>query len=320
MSTIDNFDVRLASTEQEFIYRYGVNRGHSLSFSKVNRCLFLSSQAKQLYANLCDYVFEGKNDCYPSQATLRLGLGWSKGTLNTYLTELREVGLVTCEQQGAGKPLRYVLNELCNVICIRHSEMVYSLRPSTSAEIEKFHSKVNDYRQTELFKEMQQSPDLDRIKSWFSTPDELPHSNTLPTVIPVSAEAVEEVQKQRRKRKSFKDIPVEEWGTNHLCDYFGSLYQEELGVPYMVTVADRACIKRLLQAKTPEILQEHIENFIQLDFFDAKNIKGFSSSYCQSVLDQYLVNGTLPSYRKKPKVKMDDSWAAGLDNFFKQEG
>lgn len=326
MRGIDTFDVRLASSEQEFIYRYGVNRGHSLSFSKVNRCLFLSSQAKQLYNNLSDYVFEGKNDCYPSQATLRLGLGWSRGTLNTYLNELKEKGLVECEQQGAGKPLRYILKELCTVPCIIHSELVYSLKPTTSEEIDSFQKKVNEYMQTDLFNEMQQNPDLEKIKSWFTstktqpaTPEATPQpSPTLPKVIPISADAEEEPKKPKRKRKSFEDMPVEDWGTNQLCDYFSHLYSQAFGVPYMITVADRACMKRLLQTKSPEILRDHIRNFIELDFFDAKNIKGFSSSYCQAVLDQYLANGTLPSYKRQSKrVKVDDGWAAGLDELFR---
>ncbi len=343
---MDLFDVRFASTEKEFIYNFGVNRGHSLSYAKVNRCLFLSDAAKQLYHSLCDYAYGERKDCYPSQALLRLGLGWSKQTLSNHLKELEKMGFITIEKEGFGKPAKYNLQELHKIPALYHSEIIYSIRPTSTEELEKFYTAVAEYKKSDLCREVMESANplayMEQIKLWFKTflgldntsnsseeekveevKEKSSKSNkvklTTPKVFKVDPLVQEEnpmISKKKRRRLSYKEIDVEDWNTNHFVAYFEDLYQEKYHAPYITTKADRGAMKRLLNSgKSKAMLKQHIENFISLDFFEAPTITSFSSSYVQAVLDTYLSTRRLPTFKRKSNHvgKINEEWARGLD-------
>lgn len=336
-------DIKFFSDEKEFLYSFGVNKGYTIIYDKVLKCLFLSSNAKQLYINLCNYACKGNNSV--KQALLRIELGWSKETFNTYLNELKTYGLIVCESQGRGKPLLYKLQELHKVKILIHSEIVFSLmnefKLKSSSNLEKFYNALQEYKESELFKEITEKElnPLDykeEIKKWFyakmfreehkeESQSEEPIAPPKETVsIPVwnlgDGVGYESEQTAPKKRKfDYKNTPVNEWNTNHFCNYFCDLYYKKFKIPYAITKCDRGAMKSLLERRQDkQLIKKHLENYMDIDFFETKTIKGFTSSYVQSVLDSYAATGKLPQYKDKgsTKIKIKEEWAKGIDDFF----
>ncbi|WP_426455481.1 helix-turn-helix domain-containing protein (plasmid) [Paenibacillus sp. S-38] len=215
----EQFEVRFNAREADYLYNHGINRGHTLSYSKVNRCYFLSAEAKQLYHNLCSYAWGNKRDCSPCQTTLRTELGWSKYTLDTYLNELRNAGLVWSTTQGVKKPLVYNLADLSTVPAIVHSEIVHEIRKDLiGGSNEEFYRALKAYKDSELYKRFLafhedpwQSDDsvvhfIAEIRNWFEqimkgiteAPDR-PSKEDPPHIVQIAQEAPETATVQRRK-------------------------------------------------------------------------------------------------------------------------
>lgn len=152
--------IEFASSEKQFIYNEGVNKGHSLSYSKVNRCLFISAEAKQLYHNICDYAYGDKRDCYPSHQSLMLELGWGNTKLKDAIKELKDVDLIKVKTIP-GKSSIYSIQEIHLVPVLYHSEIIYALinyaREHSIYDIKSFQKKLNEYKKSNLYKEVVES-------------------------------------------------------------------------------------------------------------------------------------------------------------------
>lgn len=337
--TMENFNVEFSSSEKQFIFKFGVNKGYTISYNKVNRCLFLSSGAKQLYQNLCSHAME--EDSFPTQAMLRLELGWSRQTLNLYLNELKEYGFIVQKSNGKNKPAIYELVELHNIPLLIHSELVYGFIKEYNIVqtdvLDKMYQIINKYKKSALFKEVQNSTDIlsfkDKIYSYFyahlfdmevkeekielQSRADINNKVSIPLVWDLGmVERENEERPKKRKVKHYNDVPLEEWNTNHFCYYFADKYKEKFDVPYIVTNADRGAMKRLLDEKPKELIKQYIEIFLKEDYFEIKTIKGFASSFVQSVLDRYIKFGRLPSYKNnESKIQEKDEGYVPEDYF-----
>ena len=69
----------------------------------------LSIGAKLTYAMLLKYARE-HDECFPGQGTLGEGMGTSRQSVNAYIRELRQAGLVTVKRRGQGKSNIYVVH------------------------------------------------------------------------------------------------------------------------------------------------------------------------------------------------------------------
>lgn len=336
---MENFSLEFSSSEKQFIFKFGVNKGYTISYNKVNRCLFLSCGAKQLYLNLCAYAMESES--FPNQALLALELGWSRPTLNTYLNELKEYGFIVQKSNGKNKPAIYELVELHKVPLLIHSELVHSfIREYNIVQtdiLDKMYQIVNEYKESDLFKEVQSSDNVlsykDRIYDYFYSrlfgKEKNEEKQELQKVINNSVSIAvwdlgeverESEDKTRRKRKvrHYKDVPFDEWNTNHFCYYFADKYKEKFGVPYIVTNADRAAMKRLLEEKPRELVKQYIEIFLKEDYFQVKTIKGFASNFVQAVLDSYIKFGRLPSYKNNEDKSQEKDEGYVPEDYFKR--
>lgn len=168
----ERFTTRFASSEKEFLTQFGVNFGFTQIHSKVDRCYFLSSDAKALYHNLNQYAYNGSKECFPSQALLRAELGWSKHLMTKCVDELRQKGFVSTHR-NPGSSLVYTLEELHTIPAIVHSEIVHELRKEffSSTDREQFATALADYKESELFVKVVGSPDptvyQESIREWF---------------------------------------------------------------------------------------------------------------------------------------------------------
>lgn len=172
---------RLTDDELNIMKHYFKNTGTSQSPVVVDRCLFLSVGAKQLYSNLCQYAYGSKKSCYPSQALLMMELGTAPATLNKYLDELREGQLIMTSKYYNGA-LLYTIEDVWRPICLHHSEWVWKIielircAPDPSSRISNMQIKkaVDEYKRSALCKEINcildgenGSDSVKRLSEWF---------------------------------------------------------------------------------------------------------------------------------------------------------
>jgi len=69
----------------------------------------ISVGAKLVYAMLLKYARE-LNECFPGQDRLAEDMGATRQSVNTYIKELREVGLITVQRRGQGRPNLYTIH------------------------------------------------------------------------------------------------------------------------------------------------------------------------------------------------------------------
>lgn len=226
----DLFLIEFASTEKQFIYNEGVNRGHSLSYSKVNRCLFISAEAKQLYHNICDYAYGDKRDCYPSHQSLMFELGWGNTKLKEVIKELRDVSLIDVKSVP-GKSSVYVIREINLVPTLYHSEMIYALakyaRENSIYDTKAFQKKVGDYKKSDLFKEVSTSNNPTTFKEvifdyffnnenskFNDSDDKRDEHGTNDTEEPVAVETPKASSTTPKPRRGINIVPTELNGLN----------------------------------------------------------------------------------------------------------
>jgi biotin operon repressor len=69
----------------------------------------ISVGAKLTYAMLLKYARE-LDECFPGQDRLGVDIGTSRQSVNTYIAELRDAGLLTVARRGQGKPNLYTVH------------------------------------------------------------------------------------------------------------------------------------------------------------------------------------------------------------------
>lgn len=296
MIHLENFEVRLASEEQSFIYQYGVNLGFTMSFRKVDRCYFLSSEAKQLYRNLCAYAYSGS--CFPSQNALRAELGWGKQKMSAYLNELREKGFISTSQPKPEKPLIYNILPLHTIPCLFHSELLHQIRIQMGNE---FYALLDEYRKSELCRQAFDRPldFADQIHAFFQRKEpetEASQARHVPTYAPPDVDVNVESTQKKKKKARFNEISVDEWQTFHFCDFFAHLYEKKYDKPYAITKKDLGCMKRLLAAGVKkQRLKNMIELYVSTNLVQGvKTISVFSSNHTQAQLDALMVQEGTP--------------------------
>jgi biotin operon repressor len=69
----------------------------------------ISIGAKLTYAMLLKYARE-LDECFPRQDRLAADMGTARTSVNAYIKELREVGLITVQRRGQGRPNLYTIH------------------------------------------------------------------------------------------------------------------------------------------------------------------------------------------------------------------
>ena len=69
----------------------------------------ISTGAKLTYAMLLKYARE-LHECFPGQNRLAEDIGTSRQSVNTYIRELRQVGLISVRRRGQGRPNIYTVH------------------------------------------------------------------------------------------------------------------------------------------------------------------------------------------------------------------
>jgi biotin operon repressor len=308
------------TNENSFIYTFGKNRGHTLAYSKVNRCLFLSSEAKLLYLCICEYAYSDRRDCFPNQASLRLHLGWSRSTLSKYTKELRRVGLIQIKQERIGSNYVYHIPELSTVSTLVHSEVVYLVLEAFKGR-DNLVEAVEAYAKSDLFSSVTSCSSVThtaRLTRWFAEffsgemlkAEEQPPAPTRPKFrihdgIDRSASAED---KPVRKKKVPADIAfLPEWNVHHYASYIEKKYLAVVKLPMVsVNLGEKAALKKLIELHKgmEESLVKKIDLYIESETFSPKGVFNFCSNYVQQLLNSYLTTGSWSE--KKANAPMAD--------------
>ncbi len=312
--------VQFECDEQDFIYNYGINKGHSFSYSKVNRCYFLSCSAKQLYHNIVDYAFSGKGKAFPAQATLRAELGLGKATFAKYLQELRDKGFITCIEQGANRPLIYKVNKLSTNTYIIHSEVVHSIRTELGENLrEEFINALDEYRESELYNKVKDNAvqSYTEIENFFRGEFKMEVVEVKEKAKPINIPKAFQIDKdihtdkggEKKPKKNKKEIEndIRLWTSVEFVNYFEKQYVHKFKSMYLSSqVKDRAVMKRVIEhRKDNQKIKEMIDLFIENDYFQVKTVSAFSSQFSQTAIDKFYQTGSFP-YQKTSNVQLND--------------
>jgi len=323
---MEDLEFQFMSSEKEFLNNFGVNFGFVQIHSKISRSYFISSNAKILYTNICQYAYSGKKESFPSQATLRAELGWSKGTLSKYLKELEDVRLISTAKRFGSTLLYYIL-ELNESPALIHSEIIHSARKAYNIDPDLFENILNEYKTSDLYNEIVQSQNpmafKESIIGWFKSksksvevktqePQNKVNTKTIPAPPIIKVEGViktsnpDDKKVKAKKDRDHNKVPIEEWNFNHIIGYFEESFQRKFNRIYLTKMDDMAMLKRLLTVENNPIkIKEFIDLYFELDYFSVKSVKNFCSQFTQSTLISYKTTGRLP-YQKKDKKKYED--------------
>lgn len=338
----DKFELVFENDEKQFIYGEGVNKGHSLSYSKINRCLFLSLGAKQLYTNISEYAYNGKRNCFPSQISLMVQLGLSRNSIQKYTDELKNFGLIKITRTGGGNYV-YHLQELHLVKALVHSEVVYNALDLFKSKGEEVIKALDEYKQSDLCKNANEEPSFfqrniyDFFRHYFERPSQEKYYEEVWGSVEVVKEKAkkdephkpkrfintsvptQEIKKEtnpdspervKTKRTKAIDTPVEEWNTNHFVEHFEQKYLQVMKLPCLgAGIKERGQLKRLVDvySEHKNVLKEKMDIYVQSDFFSPKGISNFCSNYVQGLLDQYIKTGSFERKTESTLVPKEDS-------------
>ncbi|WP_025772897.1 helix-turn-helix domain-containing protein [Neomoorella thermoacetica] len=81
----------------------------------------ISVQARWLYCILLSFAWQ-ENECWPGQERLSKVAGWHLNTVEKYLKELREYGLISWKRQGLNRPNIYYIHEPSKALIYKDSQ------------------------------------------------------------------------------------------------------------------------------------------------------------------------------------------------------
>lgn len=104
------FEAYLATWHKELDANW--DGGYAQVPNMVRNDATLSAKAKLVYEQLLSYMWFRSDRCWPSQATLAQGTGYSRRTVIRALQELYERGYIECVRRGLGQTNNYFVNPL----------------------------------------------------------------------------------------------------------------------------------------------------------------------------------------------------------------
>jgi DNA-binding transcriptional MocR family regulator len=107
----------------------------------------MSDGAFRLYCLIQSYCFGEKEECYPSQKVLASRLRKSVRTVQRYITELSELGLLVVKRRGSTSNLYQVLKKVVKSKAEAVSKTVSKIKQKCESSKKKSKSNFNDFNQ-----------------------------------------------------------------------------------------------------------------------------------------------------------------------------
>jgi DNA-binding transcriptional regulator YhcF (GntR family) len=121
-----------------------------MSFTPISNELLdmdMSDGAFRLYCLIQSYCFGDKKECYPSQRVLANRLRKSVRTVQRYITELIELGLITVKRRGSTSNLYQVLKKAIQGSAEAASKTVNKIKQKCEGKKKNSKSSFNNFQQ-----------------------------------------------------------------------------------------------------------------------------------------------------------------------------
>ncbi|MBE3582334.1 MAG: helix-turn-helix domain-containing protein [Thermoanaerobacteraceae bacterium] len=92
----------------------------------------LSVQARWLYCILLSFAWQ-ENECWPGQERIAKVAGWHINTVEKYLKELRDFGLISWKRQGLNRPNIYYIHDPSKALELKDSQA--SVNPESQGSV-----------------------------------------------------------------------------------------------------------------------------------------------------------------------------------------
>ncbi|MCY8119562.1 helix-turn-helix domain-containing protein [Bacillus spizizenii] len=328
------------SDEKQFIYRDSFNKGHIQTPSMVENCLNLSNDAKTVYSNILNHVYEKGHYAFPSTYKLAISSSCSVNSVVSYINELVSKGLIEKETRGRGRSNHYHVKDVHQVPLLIVSEMfwrsmsklthLYGWRKILPAKdkILKF-MEENNYRLQdmstdedsekqliELLKHVLRGGDLEVGLLPRNMKYQKPTAKEEQTISSTAAEE-ENAQNSRKKRNvpvgdkknHWGLMAVSDWGVEQFKEYYYDKYLDKTGHAHPRNIKKHTGMMRNVIRNTggKELLKKYIDGVFDIGY-DNLTLDYLSSNRIGEV-QTYLLNGKKPFYieKKEPKKRETES-------------
>lgn len=322
----------ITSTEKQFLYHDSFNRGTVEVPSMVQACIGLSSQAKDVYANIYRHVFERGKSAFPSVYLLAMQCGCSVNSVTNYIQELHDKGLIEKVSQGRGKSNLYYIRDLHEVNLLHVSEMLYIIMHELKGygwdKLVQARNKMLKFMDKEGYsiegvvvsdesKQMLKHLLITIMEGGALEVGLLPKNVKY---IP-KTEVVEQEPQVSKTQDDFKPKrttalaginknhwrikEVDDWEVAQFKEYYYDKYLDTLGHVHPRNERKHAgMIRRVLKNLEGDrhALKKYIDAVFEIGY-DNLSLDLFSSSHRLSEIQSYIANGTKPFYIEKNKSR-----------------
>lgn len=330
-------DKIIISDEKQFVYRYSFNKGIIHTPSMVESCLGLSNDAKTVYSNILNHIYEKGYSAFPSTYKLAISCSCSVNSVVNYINELVDKGFIVKESRGRGRSNNYYVRDCNEVPLLRVSEMfwkcmseltgIYGWKKMLVAKdkILKF-MEDNGYRLqdmdtdettkeqlTKLLKHVLEGGRLDVGLLPKSMKYQKPSKPVEQTehVQEVKEESKQEEKPKKRNvsveidKNHWRLLDISQWKVKQFKEYFYDKYLDLLGQPHPRNEKKHTGqLRRVLDNLNgdKELLKKYIDASFEIGY-DNMTLDYFCSASRLGEIQTYLVNGKRPFYLEKNKSR-----------------
>jgi predicted transcriptional regulator len=336
----------IVSDEKQFVHRDSFNRGYVQTPSMVENCLGLSNDAKTVYSNILNHIYEKGHYAFPSTYKLAISSSCSVNSVVAYINELVEKGLIDKESRGRGRSNHYHVLDVHEVPLLLVSEMFWkSMSKLTNAygwkrllpakeKILKF-MEDNNYRLQDMETDenaMEQLSELLKHVLKGGTlevgllPRNMKFQKPKPVVeTPQPSTVTKQEIKQEVKTKPVKPqrsvsvgmkqnhwalMDISTWDVEQFKEYYYDKYLDMTGQPHPRNIKKHTGIMRRIVkgiGGKNELLRGYIDSLFEIGY-DNVTLDYLSSNRLGEV-QTFTVSGKKPFYlvKKEPKKREVDS-------------
>lgn len=327
-------DKIIISNEKQFVYRDSFNKGIIHTPSMVENCLGLSNDAKTVYSNILNHIYEKGHSAFPSTYKLAISCSCSVNSVVNYINELVDKGFIVKESRGRGRSNNYYVRDCNEVPLLRVSEMfwkcmseltgIYGWKKMLVAKdkILKF-MEDNGYRLQDMDTDETAKEKLTNLLKHVLKGGQ-PEVFMLPTSIrnQKPSKPVEQIQqptqevKQEAKPKKrtvsvgmdknhWRLLDVNDWKVKQFKEYYYDKYLDLLGQPHPRNEKKHTGqLRRVLDNLNgdKELLKKYIDASFEIGY-DNMTLDYFCSASRLGEIQTYLMTGKRPFYLEKNKSR-----------------
>ncbi|MGG3801224.1 helix-turn-helix domain-containing protein [Metabacillus fastidiosus] len=324
----------IVSDEKQFMFRDAFNRGYVQTPNMVENCIGLSNDAKTVYSNILNHIYEKGDYAFPSIYRLAISCSCSTNSVSNYVNELVEKGFISKESRGRGRSNHYRVKDVNKVTLLQVSEMFWKcmsqlvnlygwknilpakdkiLKYMKNIGYELKDMETDNTAATELTELLKHVLVGGTIKVGLlprNTKFEKPVEH-VPKVVEQQQSIMQSIKHNIKivgnvKNDHWSLLHVDEWKIEQFRDYYYDKYLDAIGQPHPLNMKKHTGIMHRI-VKTMEGKNELLKSYIDTVFeigYDNMTLDYLSAHRLEEI-QTFLVSGKKPFYMEKkyPKVR-----------------